>query len=108
MFAVWTYARHGWRPVIVTDLRENRVAIFSDAVAPLSTSVVTLVAADDVLAERVAWREAGFTDVENAVEWNRRLMAAPVTPEEIRADTTNVDVESTVRQILVALGRSSA
>lgn len=107
LFVIENYRRHGFAPVLVTDFREHRVG---DLLSRLGEGVVviSLVASDAVIRDRVASRGAGFTDVTAACEWNSRVRASPLLACEQRHDTSTRSVSELVDLILPTIVSPSA
>ena len=96
------YARHGYKHVIVNDLRDHRVQQIPEALARYEYMIITLVISnDDVLATRVInpERDSGFRNVEAALAWNRSLLERPPVENEYKLDTTKLSVAETVEVV---------
>jgi predicted kinase len=107
VFVIDNYRRHGMTPVLVTDFREHRVADLARRFEP-SVVVISLVATDAVIRERIGARTDGFTSVEAASEWNARVAAADVLDCEQRHDTTTRSVNEIATFVASSLRCPSA
>ncbi len=86
VFCVRTYARRGWTPVIVTDLREQRVQQVPGQFGDLQFAILTLVANDETIRERVGARTEGFVAVDKALAWNHGVRERDVIVNETKID----------------------
>jgi hypothetical protein len=107
VFVIANYRRHGFTPVLVTDFREHRVADlverFGDCVV-----IVSLVASDVVIRERVEARADGFTDADTAVAWNSRVKSSRLLSCERRYDTSATSVAELVDRVRAEIATRSA
>lgn len=97
------YARHGYKQVIVNDLRDHRVQQIPAVLAGYTFVIITLVISDDeVMRARVLnpERDSGFRDDEAALAWNRTLLDRPAVANEHKLDTTQLSVAQTVEAVL--------
>lgn len=97
------YARHGYKHVIVNDLRDHRVQQIPEVLAGYNFVIITLVINDDeVMRARVLnpARDSGFRDAEAALAWNRTLLERPTVANEHKLDTTAFSVAETVDAVL--------
>jgi broad-specificity NMP kinase len=86
-FIVRNYLRYGYRNVVVTDLREERVRQVAEVFGDLEYRIVTLVIADVAeLRRRVGARVEGFMNVEAAVDWNAAVRARPRLNREMKIE----------------------
>lgn len=86
-FIVRNYLKHGYRNVVVTDLRDERVRQVAQVFGDLEYRIVTLVIADEAeLRRRVGARVDGFMNVEAAVDWNAAVRARPQLPRETKIE----------------------
>lgn len=86
-FIVRNYLKYGYRNVVVTDLRDERVRQVAEAFGDLDYRIVTLVIADDAeLRRRVGARVDGFVNVEAAVDWNAAVRARPHLQRETKIE----------------------
>lgn len=101
------YWRHGYKNIIVTDLREKRVVSLAGTFKGKKCAIITLIISDDAeLKKRVLGeRDSGFKDVEAALEWNRRLKSRPALANEYMVDNTRNDPVKTIQEILEILGK---
>jgi chloramphenicol 3-O-phosphotransferase len=103
---VRNYCRHGFRPVLVSDLTENRVEEIVRVLVGLDVRIVTLVLDDPALhKQRVLdeTRDSGYRDWQAALAWNQRNLQRQLLLREQRIDTTHLSVDETADQILTRL-----
>lgn len=102
IFILKNYHKHGYRNVIVNDLREDKVIALSHDLEDFKYVVITLTIADDEeLRRRISRsRDSGWKNAEKAIEWNRRVSLAPLLPHEHRVDNTHSDPSKVVNEIL--------
>lgn len=94
VFVVDNYVRHGYRNVIVTDLRDERVTEVPARFPSLAFRIVSLVLRDEEeLRSRIERRFQGFTDVEEAIRRNRAFSARPLVTGETRVEADGLTVE---------------
>ncbi len=97
------YCRHEFRPVLVSDLTEDRVEEIVDVLAGLDVRIVTLVLDDPALHKRRVLdetRDSGYRDWQAALAWNQRTLQRVLPPNEHRLNSTRLSVDETVDQIL--------
>lgn len=100
---VRNYCRHDFRPVLVSDLTEDRVEEIVGVLAGLDVRMVTLVLDDPALHKlRVLdeTRDSGYRDWQAALAWNQRTLERPLLPNEQRLTSTHLSVDETVDQVL--------
>jgi hypothetical protein len=97
VYIVHSYAKHKWRPVLVTDLREEWVSQVDDAFADLGYAIITLFSSDTVIRDRIGARTEGFTNVDVAVEWNRAVQRRPLLAHEYRVESSGSIAETADR-----------
>ena len=86
-FIVRNYLKYGYRNVVVTDLREERVRQVAEVFGDLDYRIVTLVMADEAeLRRRVGARVDGFVNVKAAVDWNAAVRARPRLQREAKIE----------------------
>lgn len=103
IFILNNYLRHGYKNIIVNDLRDFRVCQIPSLFDAKDYLIVTLVVNDDdVHAARVLdpARNSGWRDVERAIEWNRAVIARPAVENEYKLDNTLKTPEETAREII--------
>ncbi len=61
------------------------------ALAGLNYRVPTLMTSDEVIAARIQRRGEGWTNVAEAVQWNRAVRDRPAVANESKLDTTDLD-----------------
>ena len=100
---VRSYVRNGYRPVMVTDLKDERIVKIDEVFSELTYFILTLIASDEVIAQRVRDRDSGFTNVHAAVDWNRKVKNRPPVRHELRLDNSMLDIDQTVDAALGVL-----
>jgi len=101
IYIVENYVRHGWKNVIVTDLRDFRVIEVPEAFPNLDFLIATLVIdSDDEIAYRIRTRNDGWKDVEGAVKWNRSVRNRHSVKGEYKIDNSHRDPRKTADAIL--------
>ncbi|HEY0428933.1 MAG TPA: AAA family ATPase [Pyrinomonadaceae bacterium] len=104
IFIIKNYFHHGWKNVIVTDLRDFRVEQIPEIFAGFRYLIATLVVkSDEELAARINDRNEGFMNVEAALEWNRNVQKRLLLANEYRIDNTHRQPEKTMAEILKLL-----
>jgi broad-specificity NMP kinase len=99
------YLQHGYRPVILTDLVDQRLADVSTVFGSRELYIFTLVLEDESeLRRRLENRTSGFRDQKRAVVWNRELLSRPLYSGEIRIDVTGRSPAEIASQIEELLG----
>jgi GNAT superfamily N-acetyltransferase/chloramphenicol 3-O-phosphotransferase len=99
---VRNYCRHDFRPVLVSDLTEDRLDIVRVLVG-LDVCIVTLVLDDPALHKRRVLdetRDSGYRDWQAALAWNQRALQRDLFPNEHRLNSTRLSVDETVDQVL--------
>lgn len=71
IYIVRCYAKHGWTPVLVTDLREEWLFRVEGYFSGLCYAIITLFTCDRAIAERIQSRSSGFMNIDAAIAWNR-------------------------------------
>ncbi|MDE1966287.1 MAG: hypothetical protein KGI41_03555 [Patescibacteria group bacterium] len=102
LFIIRNYLAHGYRPVIVHDLRDNRVKDVAEAFK--DSIVFTLVPDDGTLEERINARTSGWRDIPGAIVWNNRVKERAPLPNEHRIDNASRSPEETLREAVALLG----
>jgi len=99
-FVVRNYLRHGYRNVLVTDLRDERVRQVSDVFGDLDYRIVTLVLTDaSELRRRISERREGFVNADAAVSWNAAVRARPPLPREMVIEADRMPVDALIKAI---------
>jgi hypothetical protein len=79
------YWRHGYRDVILTDLKDERVQAIPSVFSARKFAIFTLVLHDDrELGARISQRRQGFVNVGAALAWNSAVRARPTVPGEAK------------------------
>ena len=100
---VRNYCRHDFRPVLVSDLTENRLEDILLDLTDLDVRIVTLVLDDPALHKRRVLdetRDSGYRDWEAALAWNQRTQQRALLAGEHRLNATRLSVDEIVDQIL--------
>lgn len=105
IYIVRNYVRHGWKNIIVTDLKDFRVVQVPEAFGDLKFVIATLVVDnDDEIASRIRARNSGWTDVEGAISWNRRVRDREAVAGEHKIDNSHRNPQTTAEAIVGLLG----
>ena len=105
-YIVGNYVRHGWKNVIVTDLKDFRVVQMPETFSGLNFLIATLVVeSDEEIAHRVRTRNEGWRDVEGAIDWNRRVRNREEVKGEYKIDNSHRDPRKTAAAILKLLDK---
>lgn len=103
------YIRHGYRNIIVDDLRDHRVQQVPSVLPEVSFRIVTLIISDPAeLRRRIEVRNEGWKDTEAAVAWNQRVMERPCVAHECKIDVANKSPGAVLDAVLDELGISRA
>ena len=95
------YIRYGYKNVILNDLRDFRVRQIPELFAEHDYLIASLIIeSDDELATRIRNRNSGFTNVEQALEWNRKIRKRPLLAGEYRIDNMRHTPQQTADIIL--------
>ncbi len=106
LYVIRNYFRHGFRPVIVTDLRDFRVQEIPVHFRHDNFVIATLVVADDAELKRrvlIPERDSGYRDFASALAWNRGLIERSPVQNEVKIDNTVADPAGAVGRILSLL-----
>lgn len=98
------YSRYGYKNVIVNDLRDFRIQQIPNLFAANTYAIITLTVAEEDLRRRVSARSSGFQNVENALAWNRAVLARPTLNGEHKLDNTTRTPEEMVGVVLGLVG----
>lgn len=92
IYIIRNYVRHGYRNVIVTDLKDFRVRQIPEQFSDLNYLIVTLmVENDNELERRIRGRNDGFRDAEKATAWNRNVRERERVTREFLIDNSHND-----------------
>ena len=94
LYIIRNYFRHGYAPVIVTDLRDFRVQEMPVHFRHDDFVIATLVVHDDAELKRrvlIPERDSGYRDFASAIAWNRGLIERPAVQNEVKIDNTAAD-----------------
>ncbi len=105
VFVLKNYLSHGYKNVLVTDLKDERVGKLVDIFSKNETIVVSLVLNDDEeLKRRVTGeRDSGFKDFEAAIAWNTLIKERSNYKDEFKIDNTEPDTRKVIDKILALL-----
>lgn len=108
VFILRNYLKHGYSPILLNDLQDQRIQSIPRLFAPDEYMIVTLVLRDDkVLKTRVLEpeRDSGYRDFEAAIAWNRGLLDRALVPNEVQIDNTALGPEEASQQIIDLIAR---
>lgn len=110
VYIVHSYAKRQWRPVLVTDLRDEWVARIDEFFADLHYVIITLFTSDALIRGRVEARTEGFVNVNAAVEWNRALQTRQLFRHECKVESSGsvADTADRVEEKFASLHRSKS
>jgi broad-specificity NMP kinase len=109
LLIIRNYIRHGYRNIILDDLRDDRVQQVPSVLHDVSFRIVTLVISDPAeLRRRIMARNDGWKDTEAAVAWNERVLERPCVAHECKIDVTNKSPGAVLDEVLDELGVSRA
>jgi broad-specificity NMP kinase len=109
VYIVHSYAKHKWRPTLVTDLREEWLSRIDEFFADLSYAIITLFSSDAVIRHRIRARTEGFTNVDAAVEWNRAVQRRQLLAHEYSVESSGSIAETADRvERIIASDRGSS
>lgn len=103
VFVIKNYVRHGYKNVIVTDLKDFRVREIPSVFADFDFVIVTLCASNEEIKRRIIKRNDGFRDASQAVDWNQNVQMRQLVKNEYRIDNTNKNPEQTLSETLKTL-----
>ncbi len=109
LYVVRNYFRHGYGPVLVTDLLDFRVQEIPAHFRHDNFLIATLVVNDDEELTRrvlIPERDSGYRDYASSIAWNRALLARPNVQNEVKIDNTDPDPAGAVAQILGLLHKT--
>jgi chloramphenicol 3-O-phosphotransferase len=100
------YARHGYRNVLVDDLRDERIRQIPDALAGIDFRIITLTLSDEnELRTRIVERNDGWRNCDAAVVWNRQVIDRPAVVRESKIDTSAQSVAAVLADALALLSK---
>lgn len=103
---VRNYLRHGFKNIIITDLRDHIIQLAMKKFSRNRCLLITLFISDEeTLKRRVLdeTRSSGFRDWQEALEMNSLYRTRPELKNEFRIDVTDCPVRSIVNQIIALL-----
>lgn len=107
LYIIRNYFRHGYRPVIVTDLLDFRVQEMPVHFRHDNFLIATLVVHNDAELKRrvlIPERDSGFRDFATSLAWNRGLIERPPVQNEVKIDNTAADPTGAVGRIRALIG----
>lgn len=107
LYVIRNYFRHGYAPVIVTDLLDFRVQEIPVHFRHDDFVIATLVVHDDAELKRrvlIPERDSGYRDFASSLAWNRSLIERPAVQNEVKIDNTLTDPAGAVGRILALVG----
>ena len=104
LFVIQSYVKHGYKNIIVTDLKDERVVDLANKLSKLDLLVVSLVLSDEKKLEKRIQNErrSGFKNVDDALSRNKKIIERPILPNELRVDNSHNEPAKTVVEILKA------
>ncbi len=102
IFIINNYWKHGYKNIVATDFQEDVIKTLAETFKDKKCKIISLVITDDEeLKKRVLGeRDSGFKNVEDATEWNRKLIERKLLPNETKIDNSHNDPALTVQKIL--------
>lgn len=100
VFILKNYLAHGYKNILVDDLKYGRVGTLVEIFSENNFLVVSLVLDDEELKRRIKERNSGFTNIEVALAWNKTLKEGPHYKNEFKIDNTANDPQKTAEKIL--------
>lgn len=103
ILVVRNYLRHGFRNIILTDLRDPLMRQALRSFSRRDCLLVTLWAADEeILKQRVLdeTRSSGYRNWEEALALNQLYRTRPLRKNELRVEITTTSVDHVVERIL--------
>jgi adenylate kinase family enzyme len=105
LFVLKNYADHGYKNVLVTDLRDDVVIRLANQLSDSNVLIVSLALSDEEeLKKRVqSERGSGFKNVGEAIKRNRGIIARTILQNEIRLDNSHNQPSKTMADIIRSL-----
>ena len=104
IFVLKNYIKHGYKNVILTDLRDSKVQEIPKHFENDNFVIITLtIGNDDELKKRIVDRNSGFKNVQEALEWNKNVKVRPALQNEYKIDNTHNHPEQTLEEVLKLL-----
>lgn len=106
LYVIRNYFRHGYRPIIVTDLQDFRVQEMPVHFRHENFLIATLVVHDDAELKRrvlIPERDSGYRDFASSLAWNRGLIERSPVQNEVKIDNTAADPAGAVERILALM-----
>lgn len=101
VFVLNNYLKHGYKNVIITDLKDERAIKLAEHFSGQSVLVVSLVLSDEEELKRriLGPRESGFNNIEEALVRNKRILARKQLSNELRIENSHGEPFKTVLEI---------
>lgn len=110
IYLIRNYQKHGYRPVVVTDLKDEGVEELVKTFHPnITLKIFTLYVSDESeLTRRIMdeTRTSGYRRVTEALQRNRTISERPRYVNEYIIDNTNLSIEETVSTVISLLDAS--
>ncbi len=103
LFVLRNYHKHGYKNVIVTDLKDDATLRLANDLSGSDILIVSFILSDaDELQRRVQSdsRDSGFKNIGEAVARNKKIIEREVLENELRVDNTHNEPQRTVGEIL--------
>jgi hypothetical protein len=107
LYIIRNYFRHGYAPVIVTDLLDFRVQEIPVHFRHDNFVIATLVVHNDAELKRrvlIPERDSGYRDFASSLAWNRELIERSAVQNEVKIDNTIADPAGAVERIRALVG----
>jgi broad-specificity NMP kinase len=100
LFIVRNYLKHGYKNVIVDDLRDFRIQQIPEEFKNSDYIILSLVANDAEIEKRITARNDGWKSVPDAQAWNNSLKNRVAVANEHRIDTVGKTPEEVLNEAL--------
>ena len=100
LLVVKNYLKHGYKNVIVDDLRDFRIQQIPKEFKEGDYIIISLVLDDVELEKRITTRNDGWKNVPDAQAWNNALKDRAILSNEYKIDTTHKTPEETLKEVL--------
>lgn len=105
VFILKNYTKHGYKNVIVDDLKDFRIEQLPETFKDFRYIILTLViGSDEELRKRVTQeRDSGYKNADKAIEWNNHIKSRSKLRGEYKIDNSHNKPEKTVEEIMKLL-----
>jgi adenylate kinase family enzyme len=102
IFILRNYKKHGYKNIILTDLRDFRVQQMPQRLVDFNFMIATLYIKDEKELERriLSDRDSGYKNVEEALKWNNAIIQRKEVVNESKIENDAQDPISAVGRIL--------